>query len=269
FISVGKAFLSALAVADTEDLKVICSRLLPHKVTFARAPDAFVSSQSEPFPQPICAADRQPHDAITTDRSPPTNPNPQLNTEQLFDRDLFTAYTTLRDTIIEIIKLGDAFIRDDVESFIESFRLAWSQNGVWDRPPLMDPTRGGTIIEKLFNGFCCAEILEQSSAVDPVRLRVARVVLHHYYKQLCVDARSDPNLLSRRSRGRDTASVATDKILEDMYGSRKDQVDSRTWKRRRDSLQKHKKIGKRWCMLADHLGLGILLACHPSLGTHV
>ncbi|KAH8708406.1 hypothetical protein GQ44DRAFT_557649, partial [Phaeosphaeriaceae sp. PMI808] len=111
--------------------------------------------------------------------------------------------------------------------------LAWSQNGVWDRPPLMDPTRGGTIIEKLFNGFCCAEILEQSSAIDPVRLRVARVVLYHYYKQLCVDARSDPNLLSRRSRGRDTASVATDKILEDMYSSRKDQVDSRTWKRRR------------------------------------
>ncbi|KAH8726726.1 hypothetical protein GQ44DRAFT_705432 [Phaeosphaeriaceae sp. PMI808] len=57
------------------------------------------------------------------------------------------------ETIIEIIKLGDIFIRDDVESFIESFRLAWSQNGVWDRPPLIDPTRGGTIIENCSTGF--------------------------------------------------------------------------------------------------------------------
>ncbi|KAF2680213.1 hypothetical protein K458DRAFT_239487, partial [Lentithecium fluviatile CBS 122367] len=65
----------------------------------------------------------------------------------------------------------------------------------------------------------------------------ARIVFYHYYEQLCIGSRSNPDFLSRRSRGRDTASVATDKILEDMYSSKKDRVNSRTWKRRQDSLQ--------------------------------
>jgi hypothetical protein len=173
------------------------------------------------------------------------------------------------DTIIEIIRLGDTFLREDVGSFIETFCLGWSQKGVWDRPLLTNPTSDGTIIEKLFNSFRCAEVLEQGSALDPLRLRIARIVFYHYYEQLCTSSRSNPDFLSRRSRGRDTASIATDKILEDMYGFTKDEVDSRTWKRRRDSLQKHKKIGKRWCMLATHLGLGILMACHPSLETRM
>ncbi|OAL49342.1 hypothetical protein IQ07DRAFT_600370 [Pyrenochaeta sp. DS3sAY3a] len=370
FILLGKAFLSALAVAEMEDLEVICSRLLPHKVTFTQAPDALLSSQGDVLIQPIPVEGRQPHDANTTTRSPSSSATPSLRgtTEHFFDRDLVaevavsldpesfnndeemqgtqtptpvhallgttslmheetavasmhaysksmpklvdanagrimplnsslspsgsnqcamnslpqvsqstpkprasqsnfpTAFRVLTSrygdhaegplpphTIIEIIKLGDTFIRDDLAVFIESFRLAWNQNGVWSRSPLINPTHGDTTIEKLFNGLRCAEILEQSSAVDPVRLRVARVVLYHYYEQLCVDGRSDPILLSRRSRGRDTASVVTDKILEDMYSSRIDQVDSRTWKRRRDSLQKHKKIGVRISRMLDSL----------------
>jgi hypothetical protein len=173
------------------------------------------------------------------------------------------------ETIIEIIQLGNFFLRDDLESFTESFRLASGQNSIWDRPSLMNPTEGGTLIERLFNGFRCAQILEQSSTVDPVRLRIARIVLYHYYEQLYVDAQSDSDLLSRRSRGRSTSSVVTDKILEDMYGLRQEQFDSQTWTRRRASLQKHKKLGKRWCMVVDHLGFGILLTCHPSLATQM
>ena len=168
------------------------------------------------------------------------------------------------ETIIEIMKLSDSFLREDARSFLESFRLGWSQNGLWDRPPLTNPTSGEAAIEKLFNSSCCAEVLEQDSVLDPFRLRIARILLYHYYKQLCISSLSNPDLLSRRSRGRDTASIVMDKILEDIYHSEKDRIDSRTWKRRRASLHKHKQIGKRWCMVATHLGLGILIACHPS-----
>jgi hypothetical protein len=171
------------------------------------------------------------------------------------------------DTITEIIKLGDSFLRVDVVSFIESFRLGWSQNGLWYRPPLTNPTYGGAIAEKLFKGFHCAEILEQGSAVDPVRLRIARIFLYHYFEQLCVDSRTNPNMLNRRSRGRDTASVVTDQILEELYTSQKGQGSQRIWKQRRDRLQKHKKIGKRWSVLASCLGIGITLVCSSSLET--
>ncbi|KAF2804415.1 uncharacterized protein BDZ99DRAFT_362809, partial [Mytilinidion resinicola] len=86
----------------------------------------------------------------------------------------------------------------------------------WDRPSLTNPTQDGTITERLFKGFHYAEILEKGSVVDPVRLRVARIVLYHYYEQLCIDLRNNSNMLSQRSRGRNTASIATDKILEEM-----------------------------------------------------
>ena len=132
------------------------------------------------------------------------------------------------DTIVEIIRLIDAFLREDAETYIDAFRLGCSQNGFWDRPVLTNPTRGHTTIEKLFNGVCCAELLEQSSTVHPVRLRVARIILYHHYEQLCIDSRTNRYLLSRRSRSRDRASIATDKILEDMYDMQREQVDLRT-----------------------------------------
>jgi len=186
---------------------------------------------------------------------------------------LGTAFTTLTsmyseyspDTIVEIIRLGDTFLREDAKAFIESFYFAWSQNALWDRPLLANPYRALKPIERLFNGFRCAEVLEQGSIVDPIRLRVARVLLYHYYEQVRIDLPTDPFLVSRRSRGRDTASIALDKVLEDMYASSNEPTSPKTQKRRRESLQKNKKIGKRWCMLATHLGLGILLVCHPSL----
>ncbi|KAF2193605.1 hypothetical protein K469DRAFT_550888, partial [Zopfia rhizophila CBS 207.26] len=275
FISSGKAFLSALAVAEAEDLKVVCSKLLPHKLTFDRTLDSLTptweisqATQSEHLPSLGFTEDSQPSETFVADSSPPSRPTrPTLQptmAETLCDQDLFATYTTLED-YFPIIRLGDSFLRVDIVSFLEHFRLGWSQNGFWYRLPLSNPTPDGTTTERLFKSFHCAELLEQGSSVDPVRLRIARIILYHYYEQLCVDSRSNPTILGRRSRGRDTASVATDRILESMYNSSKDQTNPRIWKQRRDSLQKHKKIGKRWSMLAAYLGIGILLACNSGL----
>lgn len=415
----GKAFLSTLAVAQAEDLDIVCPKLLPHKLTFDRAPDSLTpicetsrATQGKELPFPGYS---QPSE-VANNIPPPNTTRPALqstNVETLSDRDLFAAYTTLvdplpvhnvaeraasigletanshndieiqedaestaasysaspqartlrptvsqimnkkpigtqdsvginesvsravnaisscsqdytgstldsqrqtlqlqnqsppdnslcvltpacppshyvraftilnskysdhpehplkPDTIIEIIKLGNSFLRVDVVSFIEYFCLGWSQNGLWYRPPLTNPTCDGTIAEKLFRGFHCAEILEQGSTVDLVRLRIARIFLYHYFEQLCVDSRTNPNMLNRRSRGRDTASVVTDQILEELYSSQKEQAGPRIQKQRRDRLQKHKKIGKRWSVLASRLGIGILLVCSPGLETQM
>ncbi|KAF2180784.1 hypothetical protein K469DRAFT_480560, partial [Zopfia rhizophila CBS 207.26] len=89
----------------------------------------------------------------------------------------------------------------------------------WYRPPLTNPARDGTIAERLFKGFHCAEILEHGSAVDPIRLRIARIFLYHCFEQLCVDSRTNPNMLSLCSRGKNIASVAIDVILKEIYSS--------------------------------------------------
>ena len=170
--------------------------------------------------------------------------------------------------LIDIIKLGDSFLRVDSKDFIESFRLG-SRDGLWGRPLLTNPTLDSTITERLFISLQCAEILEQGSAVDPVRMRVARVILYHYYEQLCITSQSNPSLLSQRSRGRDTASVVIDKILGEMYSSQTKQASLQKQRQRRESLHRHKKIGRRWCILAAHLGLGVLLVCHPNIETQM
>src|SRR3954464_15423561 len=100
FISLGKAFLSALAVAEAEDLKAISSGLLPHRIMFSEAPDAFLprwqtpqTSQFEPCSQQNHAEEQQHRVAVTTESPHHTSPLTKEPPEQT----IFTALTTLED----------------------------------------------------------------------------------------------------------------------------------------------------------------------------
>ena len=115
----------------------------------------------------------------------------------------------------------------------------------------------------------CAETIEYDSAVDPVRLRMARIFFYHYFEQKCIDIRKDPNLLNRLSQGKRISSVVLDVILEEMYGHHDQQVSVRVSKQRRKSLEDHKALGKRWSVLAHHLGIGIIITCSRNLEIHM
>lgn len=75
-------------------------------------------------------------------------------------------------------------------------------------------------------------------------------------------------MLHQRSRGKDVPSIAMDLTLDGMYGPDRDSVSQLVSERRRESLKTHKQMGKRWCLLASHLSIGILLTCDPSLATY-
>ena len=169
--------------------------------------------------------------------------------------------------VIEVIKAGDTFLREDCVDFITSY-LEDCRDGLWNTP-VPCPPLNGSLTENLFKSFHCAEILDQRIAVDPIRLRVMRILLFRYYEQLCKESYSNPELLSRRSRGRDTASIATDILVEEIFHGQKGQRDPQVWKRRRTSLQKQKQIGKRWSTLISCIGPGFLLICSPDLATHM
>jgi hypothetical protein len=170
--------------------------------------------------------------------------------------------------IQEIIKLGDSFLREDAVSFIESFRHGWGREGLWYRPPLSNPTTGSSIVERMLKSLRCAETVEHDSIVDPVRLRMARIFLYQYFEQKRIDVK-DSNLPNPLSQGKDISSVVLDVILEDMYGSHDEQVGLRVRDQRRESLKYHKKLGKRWSILAAHLGIGIIITCSRSLEIHM
>lgn len=168
----------------------------------------------------------------------------------------------------KIIKLGDAFLREDTVSFIESIRNRWRPEGLWYRPPLSNPTTGSSVVEKMLKSLRCAETVEHDSTVDPVRLRMARVFLYHYFEQKCIDVQKDPNLRNLLSQGKDMSSVL-DIILKDMYGRHDKQVGERVRKQRRKRLEYHKELGKRWSILAAHLEIGIIVTCSRKLEIHM
>jgi hypothetical protein len=95
---------------------------------------------------------------------------------------------------------------------------------------------------------------------------MARIIFYQHFEQPCIDLGSNEKLRGQLSPGRDRKSVATDVIVKDLYDlDQKVQVDGGTLKSYRGRVHKHKRIGKRWCMLASHLGLGVLLLCHRDI----
>jgi hypothetical protein len=168
----------------------------------------------------------------------------------------------------EIIELSDHFLREDAVSFIDSFRNRCCQSGLWYRPPLSNPVNGSSLVERTLQSLRCAETVEDDDTLGPVRLRMARVLLYQFLEQKVLNIRKDRNMLHQRSRGKDVPSIVMDLTLDGMYGPDRDSVSQLVSKRRRESLKTHKQIGKRWSLLASHLGIGILLTCDPSLATY-
>jgi hypothetical protein len=209
-------------------------------------------------------------DALSGSESPEQNENPEIaepDTRSHYLRSFETMtskYGKGTDSnlnpaqIIDVIRAGDSFLLERSVEFVSSY-LESCRDGVWNTPIPCSPFNG-PLTENLFKSFHCAEILDQRTIVDPIRFRVARILLFWNYEQLL----NNPELLSRISRGRDSASIATDVLLQEIF-----KHDTRDWKRRRMSLQRHKHVGKRWSMVIGCIGPGFLLMCNTSLATHL
>ena len=114
----------------------------------------------------------------------------------------------------------------------------------------------------------CAEAIEFDSIVDPVKLRIARMLLHHYFEQLCIKFKKDRRLCNL-SPGKGVASAAKDVVLKMIYGCREKNLALEIRKKQENSFTWHKRIGKRWSYVASHLGVGIALTCSPTLEAHM
>ena len=178
---------------------------------------------------------------------------------------LESLYGLSMEALSDIIQLSDYSFREDVVSFIESFCHSLDQHGLWYFPAPGNPVAEGPILKNLLKGFCCAEILTRSSIIDPVRLRLSRVLLYHYFERLRIDLKTDSSTLGQRSRGKGTATFAKNKVLDGLHSAHDERLRPQTRKEQWASLDRHKKIGKRWSIMATYLGLGVFLTCSPSL----
>ncbi|KAF2179325.1 hypothetical protein K469DRAFT_694041 [Zopfia rhizophila CBS 207.26] len=247
FVSSVRAFLSLLAVAEAEDLDYVQSKLLPHRLSFYRGPPASPAREipqatpDESLSHSHTTEDAQPSDALPAIggwQSRPVGSALRLTAPETADSRYLRSVKRL-DSLYggrsahglkntsEIIELGDSFLREDAVSFIESFRHGWGREGLWYRLPLSNPTTDSSIVERMLNSLRCAETVEHDSAVDPVRLRMARIFLYHYFEEKRINVQKDPNLPNLLSQGRNISSVVLDVILEDMYGRHDKQVSLR------------------------------------------
>ena len=169
--------------------------------------------------------------------------------------------------VIIAIKVGDSFLLNNPVEFVTTY-LENCRAGIW-KTPVLCPPLDGSLNEKLFKSFHCAEILDQRTTVDPIRLRVARILFFWYYEQLHNELCGNAEVLSRCSPGRDTASIITDILQEEIFHLQKGQCSSQEWQKRRASSQKQKQIGKRWSMLINCAGPGLLLICSCNLVTYM
>ena len=120
-------------------------------------------------------------------------------------------------------------------------------------------------MENVLRSLRYAEIIGHDYAMDPFRLRVARIFLYHYLEQKRIDILNDPNRRRVLTQGKVISSIVLNVVLEDMYGRDGKQINLRIKEQRRRSLKEHKKQGKRWSVLAAHLGIGIVATCSKSL----
>jgi hypothetical protein len=168
----------------------------------------------------------------------------------------------------DVITIGDSFLQEDAHTFISNFYRRWSLEDPWSRLAIKNPTSRGPLTDKILKSLHCAETMENDSFVDPVKLRMARVLLHHYFEQMCIKLNKDRSQCNLSS-GRGVATVAKDAVLETIYGCRMKYFPLKIRRRCERSFKWHTRIGKRWSYVASHLGTGILLTCSRNLEIHM
>jgi hypothetical protein len=119
-------------------------------------------------------------------------------------------------------------------------------------------------MESLFRRYYDAEAFRRRSDIDHLKYRFLRILLYHDFEELCINIQNNLERYRPLSRGQDAATVATDKFIDGLGKASGEDV---TWTERqqRESFRRHKKIGRRWSIVASHFGLGFFLTCSPEL----
>lgn len=199
-----------------------------------------------------------------------TLPDDAIVTHWLYSYDqLSRLYRSSYEEIQYVVEIGDSFLREDAKDFINSFCRSWDAEDPWSRLPTGNPVTGISLTEKIFKSLQCAETIAADSLVEPIKLRMARVLLYHQYEQKLIDLRHNSSSPIRLSSGKGLASIAKSVILERIYGSQYQNLTAQAKRKRENSLKWHTRIGKRWSYVTSQLGVGIILTCSHILEIHM
>jgi hypothetical protein len=168
----------------------------------------------------------------------------------------------LNDSVlVDIINMARNFIRPDLITYLQEAFLRWKEPGLWAQEHLPEPLVSGPRSEKLRLAYQYICGLEERIRDDQIRSRIALVLLHTGYEQGCNEWQHYRSGTSKQ-RGRGDASAVIDDILASVHP---EWQDPGVRKALRSRFHDKKRYGKRWLLLAEPLGAGVLLACSSKV----
>ncbi|KAK8915253.1 Aurovertin biosynthesis cluster transcription factor aurF [Metarhizium anisopliae] len=166
----------------------------------------------------------------------------------------------------KILLAARTCIRADYLHFLQTNLARWTKEGLWQKE---SPQAAGASVrdyEKLRNAYSCVCRLDKRMRDDPIRTRIALVLLHLEYENTCLKwktGRRNPSVVETRL-GRGTTSSMIDQILENIHPEWR-VADARLRAELRADFHNRKRYGKRWWILTNALGPGLLILCSSKI----
>ena len=158
------------------------------------------------------------------------------------------------------------FIREDYIVFLKENLLRWKQDGLWHQTPLLSLSKDRSDSGSLEGVYHCVCQLDMRMDDDPIRKRVALILLHLEFENISRKWRAQ----SRNERkyqtgiGQGYTTIMIDNILMNIHANWT-VSNSRRKSELRAKFHNRKRYGKRWSVLTAALGSGILFVCSKAL----
>jgi hypothetical protein len=163
-------------------------------------------------------------------------------------------------------------IREDFLEILEVNLFHWKENGLWGQQNLPNPLEGSGH-ENLKIVYSCICQLDRFIQTDPIRERVALVILYLQFQNMVNNWKANDSLEERPGReqlgiGQGKLTRMIDSILRNSHPDW-DQYNDKHKTYLRARFHNRKRYGKRWSILREELGPAILFLCSPILANTV
>ena len=219
---------------------------------------SYISSPSiSPSPPALTPSSLLEHEPLWREGSPQS-----LYARRIHQLD--NTHPEIQKYIASVVWLGDHFLREDVGKFLRLFCYRWCQTDLGYRLVPNSFAGDDSRMQSLFTRYHHVETFRRCSGIDRLKYRFLRILLYHDFEELCINIQKNLERYRPLSCGQDTASVATDRFIHGLSKA-SGENNTRTERQLRESFRRHKKIGRRWSIVASHFGLSIFLTCSPEL----
>ena len=163
------------------------------------------------------------------------------------------------ESIMRVMNASNAIIRHDVMEFLIKWFPKWQKHGLWHYSSSVAAVKGLTATKCLQEAYNNVIKLESQMTNNPIRYRMALIILHWAYIRICTTVKSD-TYDKKRKRGQGDASSAVNIVLKKAHVNW-DSLSLKEQGKHRSTFHNKKRFGQRWLNLAESIGFGVLLVC--------